>query len=339
MNRKSYYFILCLVIMIGSFSCTEQNSSNKFNFSGRYFGEEPPDEHAKLFGIGIISTPLYCRDIAMMPNGDEVYFSVSAFGYNLIFFTKLINDVWTEPEPAAFITDFNNLYYEPHITYDGQKMFFLSNQMDADSIKNDQDIWVVNRVGGGWSKPKNLGEPINTNAGEFYPSTTKDGTLYFTRQEANSQLCFIYRSRLQNGNYLQPERLDSNVNCGANRYNAFVDVNEEFIIIPAAGMKDSFGGTDYYISFNLGNGKWSNPINMGENINSKDNREFSASLSPDGNYLFFMSARRNPEIDFSKNIPTFSKLVTLINNPQNGNSDIYWISTAVIDSLKLNSKI
>jgi len=53
----------------------------------------------------------------MMPDGDEIYFSVSTFGYNLIFCTKQVDGKWTEPKPVEFITDFQYLYYEPHITH------------------------------------------------------------------------------------------------------------------------------------------------------------------------------------------------------------------------------
>ena len=336
--KKVKIFILLLFIS-GFISCSASNlSDNPESFqvySGEYFGQTPAGDEPQLFAPGIISTPLYTRDITMMPDGNEIYFSISSFGYNLIFYTKQENGKWTEPKPANFISDFDFLYYEPHITHDGKKMFFLSNLVDDDSVKNDQDIWVVDRVGDTWGNPYNLGAPINTDGAEYFPSVTKNGTLYFTRAEKGTRIHFIYRSKLIDGKYTEPEKLGPEVNCGTNRYNAYIDTEERFIILPAVGVNDSFGGENYYIVFRDENDDWSEPINMGNKINSNLTRGHSASLSPDGKYLFFMSSRGNPDIDFNKKLPSFSEILNAFNNPQNGNSDIYWISTKFINELKL----
>ena len=41
------------------------------------------------------------------------------------------------------------------------------------------DIWVVDKNAGGWSAPRNLGAPVNTDRNESSPSVAADGTLYF----------------------------------------------------------------------------------------------------------------------------------------------------------------
>jgi peptidoglycan-associated lipoprotein len=48
--------------------------------------------------------------------------------------------------------------------------------------KNSKDIWKVTRTSntGEWSKPINLGEPINTPGDELFPYVHTDGTLYFS---------------------------------------------------------------------------------------------------------------------------------------------------------------
>ena len=40
----------------------------------------------------------------------------------------------------------------------------------------------MDREGDGWGEPYNLGPPVNSDAPEYYPSVTSDGTLYFTRE-------------------------------------------------------------------------------------------------------------------------------------------------------------
>jgi hypothetical protein len=331
---KKYYLFL-LLLLLPLVSCKKQNEQIlKKTYSGPYLGQIPPDNEPVLFAPGFVSTPLYTRDVAMMPDGNEIYFCVSTFGYNLIFCTKQIDGVWIEPVPASFIKDYSVMYYEPNITHDGKKMYFLSTMVDADSIENDQDIWVVERIGDSWGEPKNLGEPINTDGGEYFPSVTVDGTLYFTRQPAGERNNYIFRSKFINGKYTEPEKLGPEINCGAARYNAYVDRNEKFMIVPAVGLEDSFGGTDYYIVFRNDDDKWSQPINLGDKINTEGTREYSAYISPDNKYLFFMSSRTNPDIDFNKRIPSLTELVEAFQNNQNGNSDIYWVNTEFINSLR-----
>ena len=52
-----------------------------------------------------------------------------------------------------------------------------------------------------------------------------------------------------------------------------------------------FGESDLYISFNK-NGVWTKPFNLGPKINT-DKTEMAASVSPDGNYLFFHRGEGN----------------------------------------------
>jgi len=99
-------------------------------------------------------------------------------------------------------------------------------------------------------------------------------------------------------------------------------------------MPDSFGATDYYISFRDSLDNWSQPVNMGPEVNSASPGEWSASVSTDGKYLFFMSdrmGRGSPGRLSTKTLQEFH------NSPQNGNPDIYWISTTVIEKLRENA--
>lgn len=336
LSKKIFIFYLLAILFITS--CTLKGKSKDTEsfpaLSGSYLGQTPPGDEPELFAPGIVSTAMYTRDITMTPDANEIYFCISALGYNLIFYTKQADGTWTEPEPAPFISDFQYMYYEPHITADGKRMLFLSNMVDKDSVQGDQDIWVVDRVGDDWGKPYNLGAPVNSEGSEFFPSTTKNGTLYFTRQPKGDRNNYIFRSRLVDGKYSEPEKLGPQVNCGTARYNAFVDPDERFIIVPAAGMKDGFGGTDYYIVFREENGNWRRPVNLGDKVNQARGREWSPYVSPDGKYFFFMSSRTKKGDTSKEAIPSYRMLKELMNGPGNGNSDIYWMKADFLLALK-----
>ena len=57
----------------------------------------------------------------------------------------------------------------------------------------------MDRSGGQWGKARKLGEHINTDVSETFPSITNDGTLYFSRASENPRIEHIYRSRLLDG--------------------------------------------------------------------------------------------------------------------------------------------
>lgn len=231
------------------------------------------------------------------------------------------------------------MYYEPHITPDGKRLLYLSNMQQTLGEEATQDIWAVDKSDTGWGLPYNLGKPVNSDGSEFFPSSTLDGTLYFTRSEKGNRTHYIYRSKRIGDKYGEPEKLGPEVNCGTNRYNAFIDPQERIIIVPAVGMEDSFGGTDYYIVFRNEDDSWSKPINMGDRVNTDDGREYSPYISPDGNYFFFMSTRTNKENIIIDDKPSFSAMLLSYRKPQNGNSDIYWMKSDFIYEIKKRASV
>ena len=199
-------------------------------------------------------------------------------------------------------------------------------------MEKNWDIWSVDRKGDRWGDPVNLGPPVNSDSDEYFPGITDSGTIYFTRLDEEARDNLICRCRLVGGEYMEAEKLGENVNCGQARFNATIAPDEGFIIIPCAGMPDSLGGVDYYISFRSSEDQWSSPINMGPEINSATGNEWSAGLSPDGRFLFLMKSLKD---DSFSDIPvTMENIRRIAASPQNGDADIYWIRSDIIDRLK-----
>jgi len=336
---KIIFCWITIIIAVTITSCRQnrQESWNSVVIRGDYFGQATPGNSARLFAPGIISTGMAERDFAITPDGNEIFFCREAgnFRFVTIFYSQRSDDVWSAPEVFEFCTNPAYKYVEPHLSPDGQKLYFISD-MPADSASaGKEDIWVCTKTEGKWMQPLNLGAPVNTSSKEFFPSVTLDGTIYYTHLDTVANEEFIYRSRLVNGAYRQPEKLGTNVNIGRARYNAFVAIDESYIIIPVYGMPDSYGATDYYISFRDTLDHWSQPVNMGPKINSTCSREWSASVSADGKYIFFMSDRIGC---MSIGKLSAESLQNFHNSPQNGNTDIYWISASVIEALRKNAK-
>ena len=330
-----------LLVCFLAAGCIPPDSRDFPTLTGDYLGQTPPGATAELFAPGVVSTAQYTRDVAMTPDGTELYYGVMTGGYSVIMQTKLVNGRWTKPEVAPFSDNPEHMNLEPHISPDGERFYFLSNRptdggpMPEEDIGAwvNQDIWVMDREGDGWGEPYNLGPPVNSDDEEFFPSVTRDGTIYFTRNAAGSRESYIYRARAVDGGYAEPEQLGPEVNSTPSQYNAFVAPDESYLIVGTAGREDSRGGSDYYIVFRSPDDTWTGPINMGDVVNSKW-AEFSPYVSPDGRYFFFMSTRRASAEGRPERL-TYDYLEGLYGGSQNGNADIYWVDAGFIEELRM----
>lgn len=309
--------------------------------TGAYLGQALPGDTAEVFAPGIVSTGMYTRDVAMTPDGAEIYFGVLVGPFATIMETHKMGGRWTRPEVAPFARDsrFSNL--EPAISPDGSRFFFLSTRPPdgrppaPEEVRSwvHQDIWFMDRVNGRWDEPHALGSPVNTDEAEFFPSVTNDGTLYFTRSFSDGSGSYIYRSRLVDGSYQEPERLGPEVNSTTSQYNAFIAPDEHYLILCTPKRTDTRGGTDYYIVFRDENDMWSEPVNLGDAVNSTGTSEFSPYVSRDGRLFFFMATRLRPD----SAIPdTLSRdfLLRYRSEPGGGNPAVYWMDASFLERLR-----
>jgi len=339
------YAVGCLVAAAFVVSCDPQARPDQGTdfpvLTGPYLGQQPPGAEPVLFAPGIVSTGMYTRDVAMTPDGLEIYFGISVAGLSVVMQTKLEAEGWTRPEVAPFSTNSDYMNLEPFISPDGKRFYFLSTRprdggpMPPEDVGQwvNQDIWVMDRTEAGWGEPYNLGPPVNSDDEEYFPSVTRDGTIYFSRTPAGTRESYIYRARFVDGRYGEPERLGPEINSTASQFNAFIAPDESYLIVCVFGRQDSRGGTDYYIVFRDEHDRWSQPINMGDEINTSRNGEFSPYVSPDGEYFFFMSTRPRPRETIPDSL-TYDFLRETYAGPQNGNPGIYWVSAAFIEDLR-----
>lgn len=302
-----------------------------------YLGQTPPGARAELFAPGLVSTGMGERDLTVTPDGNEIYYGLNFGGYVTIMAVRFENGCWTEPVVAPFASDPAYFYFEPCLSADGNRIMFLSTRPRPGEAPKPgwghQNIWAADRKpDGGWGEPYDLGAPINTDEGEFYPSLTNDGTLYFTRSGSDGSNPRILRARPgPGGKFLAPETLPAPVNVKGDIYNATIARDESALIACVPGGKDSPspGRGNYTIFFRSADDRWSEGVNLGPEINFAGAQASSCSFSPDGKYFFFSSTKAKP-LDFSAGLPTVRQIAGFFRAPQNGNSDIYWIDASAL---------
>ena len=219
---------------------------------------------------------------------------------------------------------------EPAFSPDGSKLFFSSNRPvnSSDSAK-DYDIWYLQKNGTHWEGPFNAGAPVNTGKDEFYPSLTRNGSLYFTRnnEEAGDD---IFMSDIQNGKYGQPQPLPESVNSKGDDFNAFIDPDEKYIIFSSYKRKDDLGRGDLYFAIRKG-GVWQPAIHFEHGINSTT-LDYSPFVSPDHRYFFFTSKKQTVKFPFQK-AKTATEIRKELNSPGNAFEDIYIMNFKVVEEM------
>jgi hypothetical protein len=275
--------------------------------------------------------------VAITPDGKDFYFCVYTPGYShsAILVSRLGKDGWTRPEVAPFARDLRWKTGEPHVSPDGKRFYFISNRPGDPKAEKPVPfgIWVMDRAGEGWSEARRLGPEINGKGSAYFPSLTKDGTLYFTREgEGGNAICRAKPA--PGGGFQEPEKLPAQVNGGRDRYNAWVDPEERFIIVPTFGAADGAGGTDYCIAFRNEKEAWSEPLNMGPIVNTKSNEEYSACVTPDGKWLFFMSVRAPLPQPSAGEPLSYARLKEFNRILESRHPAVYWVDAGFIGELR-----
>ena len=214
-----------------------------------------------------------CRDIAISKDNEEIYFTLQSPNEEVsrILYSKKIKNKWSKPQLVSFTSNHRDI--EPFLTSDDLRLYFSSNRPLNDSIikSKDYDIWYVERKSrnASWSKPINLGLPINTEKDEFYPSIAKNGNLYFTSENEKSLgKDDIFVSYWTNNSYSEPKNLGEAINSEGYEFNAFIAPNEDFLLFTGYNRKDGLGSGDLYISYRNKEGNWEKASNLGAKINS-----------------------------------------------------------------------
>ena len=280
---------LALLLSIASTCGKSSTAPLPYDSTAPYADRTPPGLTPELFAPGLVSTEGNQGGVVVYPGGTEIYFqvvaSVGGRVTSTIRVTKLVNGSWTSPQTVPFSGTYMDGSLAMHP--DGSRLYFQSNRpISATESAWEYNIWYVERQGDGWSEARAMGRPINGGNHTGGPSVTADGTMYFTLMDLSSGHSEIYRSRLLNGAYQEPERLPDAVNSLFQTCDSYVAPDESYLVFvafPGTGHEGNPGGL--YVSFRDSAGAWSAARNIRPTIGSVEGGY--ATISPDGRYLFF----------------------------------------------------
>jgi hypothetical protein len=284
------------------------------NLTGEYLGQTPPGDTPQAFALGIVSTDdLEHSAPAFSPDGNEVFWYVnrrpgpenkewSHYGMTM----RRIGGKWTAPEASPY----GGI---PVFSPDGKRLYFDSSQPTPNG--KPEGPYFVEKQGNSWSEQKSVGLvarfPELRFAGEL--SISRNGTLYFLGYAAGLWNNWgLYRAELINGEYTKPELLPPSINAPGNIRNStpYIAPDESYLIFSSSQGGTPEDGQDIlFVCFRQPDGSWTDPVSLGEPINSHSMERFPT-VSPDGKYLFL--TRWTPDHDM----------------------DVYWVSAGIIEKLK-----
>lgn len=149
------------------------------------------------------------------------------------------------------------------------------------AAKHAQDTYVFS--------PMNLGDSINSDQPEYYPSMTiNDSILVYTRRGRNVREDFFESHKTAQG-YSRAKMMAGDLNDDPFKGALNISQDGEWLIFAADYGQRGYGSYDLYICYWTPQG-WSIPENLGPNINSEA-WESSPCLSPDKKALYFSSTR------------------------------------------------
>jgi hypothetical protein len=271
---------------------TNLNQENSPGLMGPYFGQKPPGKTPEIFAPGIVSTEEF-REFSgtFTPDGKEYYFFRFADDAGMMM-SQLLEEGWTAPKPAPFNT--KHIDNEPHITPDGQFMFFNSNRPfpGSDSERRPTQIWFMERLDDSWSEPQHLCEGM-------FVTSSRNGNVYL-----NDGI-----TRLVKGKFAPFQKIAGALNFPLDgwqqgRHSSIVP-DESFLIFDTQPVGSEWNADEnLFVCFRLEDGSWSESFDLGGKLNLPGGKML-ATFSPDSKYLFFCNR-----------------------------GDIYWVDARIIEELK-----
>ncbi len=187
--------------------------------------------------------------------------------------------------------------YWPSITADGQTLMFtrqpVSNGGAAGRDFPQEDFYVSYFTDDVWQTAVNAGAPLNTRQNEGAQSLSSNGRyMYFTACDRPGGMgsCDIYFSAFNDGRWTEPYNLRSPVNTSHWESQPSISADGKTLFF-SSNRPGGMGGKDLWYSTLDDRSQWTNPVNMGPNINT-DGDEMSPFIHFDGKTLYFASDGR-----------------------------------------------
>lgn len=222
-------------------------------------------------------------------------------------YLKIINDI-----PKIEIADINfkgkmknigsnintkHTEIAPIISPDGQTLYFARGWSSNNYGKNkdEADIWYSQKQkDGSWSPAKNIGKPLNNKGVNVVINVTPDGNTLFLEGLYNSDGSFksdqgISVSHRTEQGWSVPQQVKIDNFYNKNRYETYNFTTDQQVLILSVERDDTYGDLDLYVSFRRPDGSYTEPKNIGPQLNTYAD-EGTPFIATDGVTMYFSTS-------------------------------------------------
>lgn len=214
----------------------------------------------------------------------------------IVFFTINLNCKSDETYIKENLGNIINSKYDevmPMISADEKMIFFCrkNHPNNYGEFKRD-DIWFsIQKPDGSWQEPKNIGFPLNNEYANGVYSISPDGNTLFLAGDyiIDSQLVSgVFTSHRTLDGWSYPQQVNIRNFYYYGKYISYSLSNEGNILLMGIKREDTYGGQDLYVSFLIGENEFSEPMNLGQVVNTSEDED-TPFLAADGVTLYFSS--------------------------------------------------
>lgn len=189
--------------------------------------------------------------------------------------------------------------YNPMLSPDGKILYFsrANHPENIGGVNDKEDIWYSELgADGKWSQAKNMGPEFNNAQPNFINSITAPtpdgktvvmllGNKYL---EKGKMVAGVSISNNVNGKWTKPKPLNIENDYNFNEKANYFLTNSRKALLMSVEREDSRGGRDLYVSFMKPDSSWTEPLNLGDKINTAG-EETAPFLASDDQTLYFSS--------------------------------------------------
>jgi tetratricopeptide (TPR) repeat protein len=184
--------------------------------------------------------------------------------------------------------------YVPLISADESVLYFTSRRPGSTGDLTDawgnyyEDVYVSYNKDGEWTKPSNVGPPINTKTHDACVALSADAQQMIIYKTSKDELSGdLYATQVTATGWTNPVKIGPQINTEYKEVSACFSPDGNSIVF-SSDKPGGVGGKDLYRVAKLPNGKWSLPSNLSGVVNTKYDED-APFISADGSTLYFSS--------------------------------------------------
>ncbi|TMP38233.1 hypothetical protein CWB96_22315 [Pseudoalteromonas citrea] len=283
-----------------------------------------------LFAPNTVSTNQFEYGASLSPDGKKFAFvrALAQFAHSALVISNKQGDTWQTPTLLPFSGEFHDT--NPYFSKDSNTFYFTSRRPVEGAAQDIFKMWQVSYDGDKFGKPELVPGKINGDHNVVYPTVHTNKDIYFSSViKGTTGGVDLFISKFHPDGYQAPTEI-TELNSTAS--DADPEVSPDGKLLFFTSMRPGgLGHYDLHVSVKQKDGKWGEPINLGDKINSR-RMDSDPILSADGNTLFF-SSDKNPEV---KAVNNYDELLQRQESIHNGLMNIYSVDITELNQYLRN---